>query len=171
VRGKDPEKRKTLLSFLLRELDELHEETKGIEVEKRVPCICGQCQGIEHPYFHEHAYLEELKADGIGEERCKKSKKMVSVAALLGNVFVQHKDEKVVDEINKWLAEDDIDMALALLKQLNEGDAVLLSGEWADLKKAYLRGGGISEGEFHEKKKSLRFRIQDFAGQSRKRGF
>lgn len=135
VRGKDLEKRKILLSFMLRELKEPYNNPPGIDKMEMVPCICEECQGNENPYFHEHKYLEELKADDIAEERCKKSKKMVSVAALLGNVFIHSETHGATSEICKsirrHLAQSEVEEALDLLEKIDEDEAVLLKQRWA----------------------------------------
>ncbi len=142
VRGNDLEKRKILLSFLLRELDEPQNNPPGIDRVKMVPCICDGCKTLDEPHFYALNDLEEYKEEGIPEVRCNKFKRnLVSVAALLGNVFIHSKLHggtlEVCESIRRHISENEIAEALVLLEKIDKNEAVLLQGRWRSLEGQY----------------------------------
>lgn len=145
VRGNDLEKRKILLSFLLRELDEPQNNPPGIDRVKMVPCICDSCKTLEEPHFYALKDLEEFKDLGIPTVRCNKFKiNEVSVAALLGNVFIRSElystRSEICKEIKLHLDKSEVEEALYLLEKIDEDEAVMLRSRWVARNKQSIRG-------------------------------
>ena len=136
VRGNDLEKRKILLSFLLRELDEPQNNPPGIDRVKMVPCICEGCKTLEEPHFYALKDLEEFKDLGIPTVRCNKFKiNEVSVAALLGNVFIRSEFHSATletcEKIRRHIPEHELEEALDLLEKIDKDEAALLKSRWS----------------------------------------
>ena len=88
VGGASPESRRFVLRDIREELEGIHRRSfLNLRYVEKIPCCCPACRDSDSPYFIERSYLEELKADGIETERCRQSRKDVSVRELLGEVF------------------------------------------------------------------------------------
>ncbi|MEO6039259.1 MAG: COR domain-containing protein, partial [Saprospiraceae bacterium] len=83
------EERRELLTFVDRQLDILHGDTKGIRLEKKIPCICSKCAGRPKPWFFNLSILENRKANHRPTIECEVSFEPVSIEQLLGNIFAQ----------------------------------------------------------------------------------
>ena len=145
VRGNDLEKRKIMLSFLLRELDEPQNNPPGIDRVKMVPCICEGCKTLEEPHFYALKDLEEYKEEGIPEVRCNKFKRNeVSVSALLGNVFIRSELHgstlETCENIRRHVAGSEVEEALDLLEKIDQDGAALLKSRWSANEGKKLRG-------------------------------
>ncbi|MFN0036657.1 MAG: COR domain-containing protein [Saprospiraceae bacterium] len=147
VQGKDLEARKLLLTSLLRDLTELHKETPGIKVEERIPCICVRCSATqEDKQFFEHTVLKEFQAAGDDEIQCQKSRKMVSVNALLGNIFSTREGigEDDSQEILGLIEKGRLEEALERMKEAGYPDAIQFLGQLNRAKKKVNVEGGVA---------------------------
>jgi len=158
VQGSDPEERKLMLTSLLRDLKKLHAETPGIAAEERIPCICQKCSASEEKQFFEHSILKDFLKEGDDAIQCQKSRKMVSVSALLGNVFSNASDRAarshpVTDDaldktlIRNLLKTDNLEDALALLEQHAPDDCVMLQANIARIRRSFGQGLASQEDE------------------------
>lgn len=173
VRGNDLEKRKILLSFLLRELDESQNNPRGIDRVKMVPCICDGCKTLDEPHFYALKDLEEYKEEAIPEARCNKFKRnLVSVAALLGNVFIRSElhgaTSEICEEIRRHLSEDELEEALDLLEKIDEDEAVSLKRRWS-ANESKNRRGVLSGDEFNLENSKIADAISSCIKQHEKR--
>lgn len=85
VQGGDP---KGFLSIINKTWDEIHDDFKGIHVERRVPCNCLECtQEPGRNVFFPLSRLEEMRRHGTPIQCEKPPYRMVNVAQLIENVF------------------------------------------------------------------------------------
>jgi internalin A len=85
VQGGDP---KGFLSIINKTWDEIHDDFKGIHVERRVPCNCLECtQEPGRNVFFPLSRLEEMRRHGASIQCEKPPYRMVNVAQLIENVF------------------------------------------------------------------------------------
>ncbi len=77
-----------LLTILNDTLDELHETTPGVKVERLIPCICSQCKTATKPYIFKKSRLDNRLRNNRAKDECQESFEEVSIPELLGNVLL-----------------------------------------------------------------------------------
>ncbi len=158
VQGGDMEERKLMLTSLLRDLKKLHAETPGIAAEERIPCICEECGDSTEKEFFKHSILTKFQKRGDEKIQCQKSGDMVSVSALLGNIFSNASDlvtrshpltDDALDKtlIRNLLKADNLEDALVLLEQHAPDDCVMLQANIARIRRSSGLGMTSQENE------------------------
>ncbi|MEL7424995.1 MAG: COR domain-containing protein, partial [Bacteroidota bacterium] len=78
-----------LLTILNDTLDELHETTPGIEVERLIPCTCQKClTSTSKPYIFKKSRLDHRLRHGRLKDECQDYFEEVSIPELIGNVLL-----------------------------------------------------------------------------------
>jgi hypothetical protein len=81
-------KRRDLMTVVDVRLEELHRSFgSGLRAEKKIPCVCAQCEKTDDKWFFNLSELENRQKAGRSSKECEKSFDPVSIDALLGNVF------------------------------------------------------------------------------------
>jgi GTPase SAR1 family protein len=161
VKGNDAENRKFFLTWLIEDLKKLHAETPGILAEERIPCICAKCSQTESDkQFFEHSVLKDFLKEDVADIQCQKGKKMVSVSALLGNIFSTEKADKeslALDKslIRKLLKNDDLEQALGLLEQHAPDECVLLQAQISRIRRSSGLGMSSLENERNVRQRTI----------------
>lgn len=168
VQGGDMEERKLMLTSLLRDLKKLHAETPGILAEERIPCICPRCSQTEQDkQFFEYSVLKGFREAGDDDIQCQKSRKMVSVNALLGNIFSNAsnfvtRNHPVAGDaldnafIRNLLKNDELEEALAFLEQHAPDDCVLLQANIARIRRSSGLGMASPENESNIRQQTIK---------------
>jgi hypothetical protein len=124
VQGAD---RKGLMSIVDKAFDELHDEFKGIKVEKMVPCNCAECKSRSEPNFYELSDLLTRKGKGRRTVECKVSYENVDVLGLIEDVFITGR--RIDELVASLLAAGEIRKALEMLLQTHP-EAINLSSRY-----------------------------------------
>jgi hypothetical protein len=129
--------RREFIGLIRGHFDYIHEKTKEIKPELKIPCNCEKgCTGT-----HDYAYLLRCEKEGKTETECKKSAKMVPVKRLFEHViisdkytvFICHssKDTEFIknnilpdfksNSISYWIDHEQIQPGDPIIKKIEEG--------------------------------------------------
>jgi len=92
-------KRRDLMTIIDSKLEELHHPFgSGLNVEKKIPCVCTRCAATENKWFFNLSELENRKNAGKPMKECEfKPFEAVSIERLLGNVFSKNIPNHVLE--------------------------------------------------------------------------
>ncbi len=88
-------KRRDLMTIVNGKMDELHKPFgAGLKVEKKIPCVCTRCEKVEDKWYFNLSELETRLSVQRKTIECgyPPNFEMVSIHALLGNVFSEKSD-------------------------------------------------------------------------------
>ncbi|KEF36653.1 small GTP-binding protein domain [Schinkia azotoformans MEV2011] len=94
VSGKNSRNRRQLLAIIRSIFDQIHNSIAKIRFTEKILCNCSP----ECTYLHEFKFLSRLEENGINEERCKESLKMVEISMLLDGIKI--KKERRYNELS-----------------------------------------------------------------------
>ena len=124
VKGKE---NKSFLDIIIEEFEKLHAQFEGIKVDKKIPCICPTCQGVDWK-GKEYFKYEDLKRayhNNVSEIQCRISFQLVNVHRLINETLVVKQIEKLFFEKKHVFIKPSIDKAaLKALIIKNELDEV-----------------------------------------------
>lgn len=95
VSGDNSRNRRELLAIIRSTLDQIHKSIPKIDYNEKVLCNCSS----DCNYLHDYKYLNRLDANGIGEDRCMNSLKMVDILMLLEGIQIKRERKFDVPEI------------------------------------------------------------------------
>jgi len=75
------------LAIILDSLDKIHLTYSNLKVKKLIPCNCSVCSKSITPYYFSYDELRRYLINGIMEERCKNSLKMMKIENLLADAL------------------------------------------------------------------------------------
>ena len=121
--------------------------------------ICVRCEESEDKQFFEHSVLRDFQSTGDDDIQCQKSRKMVSVKALLGNIFSVREEVKEVNSQEKailsLIKEGHLEDALEQMDEARYPDAGLWLAEFRSAKRMRISAGG-DPAEFSKTESRLR---------------
>ena len=119
-----------LASIIIKEMDELNDSFKELEVKKMIPCNCSDCKQSDNPDFHEYQDLLNRQKKGKGTIECKKSYEDASVQEILDGVYeVDTTPDKTIEELVKV---DKLEEAIQVFEATHPTEAILLHQKYQE---------------------------------------
>ncbi len=151
-----------LSSIIIREIDELNDGFKEIQVKKLLPCICSQCKTSDTPHFYTFKNLEHRKWKGKLKVECDLSFEDVDVLQILDGVYNAEaaKELTVKELIKKGRLKEAIDV----YQEKNTDNAILLMGRYERAIKLF-REGEIGEEELEKKRQLITKSLMEYVNE------
>lgn len=83
VTGKE---RREYLSIIRKALLDITASLRGLDFKEKIPCICSQCTGENHPFYFDYHYLLKRRREGCSAVDCQRSIESVPLDKLLEDV-------------------------------------------------------------------------------------
>ncbi len=96
VQGKN---QREFLAIILDSLDKIHLTYSNLKVQKLIPCNCTVCSDSGIPHYFSYDELRRYLINGIIEERCKRSLKMIKITNLLEEALGKNIDTNTLTTV------------------------------------------------------------------------
>lgn len=144
---------KGLMSIVDKAFDELHDEFKGIKVEKMVPCNCSVCKTATAPHFYKLSNLNFRREKRQATVECEISFENVNVIGLIENVF--QSGNPAIEMLRQGKFREALEMLL-----LTHPEAANLSARYETARREHL-SGTISFEEFDKVQNQVMAGVMD----------
>lgn len=115
--------KKEFLAIILDAFDRIHMSYTNLKVSKLIPCNCGKCGIDGDPYYFQYDMLKKYYNNGIYEERCKDSLKLIKISSLIDDALGRVKDgvPSAASVLNIFISYSDEDLTFKneFIKYLN----------------------------------------------------
>ena len=93
--------KKEALFHVRNDIERIHETLNNPEVQKMVPCVCGQCRAVAEPGFFKHETLKLYREKNVTMTRCEKSAEEVTLDELLAGIKETQADKASAREYGR----------------------------------------------------------------------